>query len=94
MASVSAKFKDDFDYWSAAKIESGEFSVQDMAELKNMVRKDLTEGPDQLREGLTVITAAGVEVPAMIDDHKERYQLWGDFFASECAQMRRWRLAA
>lgn len=66
-----------------------------MAEFKDMLRRDLTPGPDQLREGLTFIIAAGVEVPATIDDHEERYRAWADFFEIEAAAINeKARLAA
>ena len=87
MARVSATFKDNFDFWSGQKIRMGDFTQAEMAELKGMIRQDLTEGPDQLRQGLTVITAAGVAVPALIDDAAERYALWDGFFAAECAEI-------
>lgn len=55
---------------------------------KEMLRRDLAPGPDQLREGLTVILESGVEIPATIDDHEERYQLWSNYFANEAALIR------
>ena len=83
MATVTKKFRDNYENWIANKMAAGEFSQQEAAELKEMIRKDLTEGPDQLREGLEIITAAGVTMPATIDDHLERYRLWDSFFESE-----------
>ncbi len=88
MATVTRKFRDDFDLWAADRIARGEFTEPDMAEFKDMLRRDLTPGPDQLREGLAVIIAAGVEVSACIDDHEERYRLWADFFAAEAEAIR------
>lgn len=88
MATVTRKFRDDFDLWAADRLAKGEFSESEMAELKDMLRRDLEPGPDQLRAGLTVIVAAGVEVPAAIDDHEERYRLWADFFAAEAEAIR------
>ena len=88
MARVTARFKDNYECWSAHKVKTGQFTQDEMTELKGMIRKDLVEGPDQIRQGLTIITAAGVEVPAMIDDHEERYRLWDRFFAEECAAIR------
>lgn len=88
MAKVSAKFKGDFEFWAEQKIKAGHFTTAEMDELKVMIRKDLTEGPDQLRQGVEVITAAGVAMPATIDDHQERYRLWGSFFDSECQEIR------
>lgn len=88
MATVTRKFRDDFDTWAADRLAKGEFSPADMAEFKDMLRRDLTPGPDQLREGLTIIIAAGVEVPATIDDHERRYQLWADYFSVEAEAIR------
>lgn len=88
MATVSRKFRDDFETWAADRIARGEFTEADMAEFRAMLRRDLTPGPDQLREGLTVIVAAGIEVPAAIDDHEERYRMWSDFFAAEAGAIR------
>lgn len=89
MATVTRKFRDDFECWAADRLAKGEFTEGDMAEFKEMLRRDLVPGPDQLREGLTVIIASGVEVAATIDDHEERYRLWADFFAVEAEAIRR-----
>lgn len=83
MATVTRKFRDDFECWAADRLAKGEFTEVDMAEFKDLLRRDLAPGPDQLRAGLTVIIAAGVEVPATIDDHEERYRLWADYFSAE-----------
>lgn len=88
MATVSRKFRDDFECWAADRIARGEFTPAAMDEFKDLLRRDLTPGPDQLREGLTVIVAAGVEVPATIDDHEERYRLWADYFSVEAEAIR------
>lgn len=88
MATVTRKFRDDFDAWAADRLAKGEFTETDMAEFKDLLRRDLAPGPDQLRDGLTVIIAAGLEVPAAIDDHEERYRLWGDYFAVEAEAIR------
>lgn len=88
MATVTRKFRDDFDAWAANRIASGEFSQEEMADFKEMLRRDLAPGPDQLRAGQTVIIAAGVEIPATVDDPEERYRLWADFFAVEAESIR------
>lgn len=88
MTTVTRKFRDDFDAWAADRLAKGEFTPTDMAEFKDLLRRDLTPGPDQLRAGLTVIIAAGVEVHATIDDHERRYELWADFFATEAEASR------
>ncbi len=88
MAIVTRKFRDDFETWATDRLAKGEFTPTDMEEFKEMLRHDLTPGPDQLREGLTIIIAAGVEVPASIDDHEERYRYWSEFFAIEAEAIR------
>lgn len=87
MATVTKKFRDDFECWASDRLTRGEFTQADMDEFKEMLRRDLTPGPDQLRVGLHVFNAAGVEVPAAIDDHEERYRVWANFFAAEAAQI-------
>ena len=95
MATVTKKFRDNYEFWIAHKLATAQFSADEAAELKGMIRKDLTEGPDQLRAGVSVIIAAGVEMPASIDDHLERYRLWDEFFEVECDEIRdEMRLAA
>jgi hypothetical protein len=88
MATVTRKFRDDFDCWAADRLARGQFTPAEMEEFRDLLRRDLAPGPDQLREGLTVIIAAGVEVPATIDDHNERYRMWGDYFAAEAEAIR------
>lgn len=88
MATVTRKFRDDFDTWAADRLTRGHFTETDMAEFKDMLRRDLIPGTDQLRAGLKVIIANGVEVPATIDDHEERYQLWSEYFAVESEAIR------
>lgn len=88
MATVTRKFRDDFECWAADRLARGEFTEADMAEFKDLLRRDLAPGPDLLREGQMVIIAAGVEVPATIDDHEERYRLWADYFAVEAESIR------
>ena len=77
MAKVTKEFMENYDFWIARKIQRGEFTQSEADELKVMIRKDLTEGPDQLRNG-----------PPVIDDHEERYRQWDAFFAAECKEMR------
>jgi hypothetical protein len=83
MATVTRKFRDDFDTWAADRLSKGYFTEAEMLDFKDMLRRDLAPGPDQLRSGLTVIIAAGVEIPATIDSNEERHQLWSDYFAAE-----------
>jgi hypothetical protein len=88
MATVTRKFRDDFDTWAADRLVKGEFTLAEMSEFKDLLRRDLAPGPDLLRDGMTVIIAAGVEVSATIDDHEERYRLWSEFFAVEAESIR------
>ena len=83
MATVTRKFRDDFDAWAANRTETGEWSEADIEKFKVMLRHDLAPGEDQLRAGLKIILTAGVEMPATINDHDERYRLWADYFAAE-----------
>lgn len=94
MATVTRTFKEQFDIWAARKIANGDFTVESMEELKSMLRKDFTPGPDQLRDGLEVITHAGVAIPATIDDHEERYRVWDTYFTSENAEYEKARKSA
>jgi hypothetical protein len=88
MAIVTRKFREDFDTWAADRLAKGEFTPADVTKFKDMLRRDLAPGPDQLRAGYTVIIAVGVEVPAAIDDHEERYRVWSEFFATEADAIR------
>lgn len=88
MATVTRKFRDDFECWAADRLAKGVFTPAEMDEFRDMLRRDLVPGPDQLRAGYTVIIASGVEIPAAIDDHEERYRRWADFFAIEAESIR------
>ena len=92
---VTKQFRDDFETWSANALKWGDFTRDDMAEFKEMLRQDMQPGPDQLREGLEIINAAGVTVPAIIDNYEDRIKCWTNYFAA-CAQQIRdgWRKAA
>lgn len=87
MATVTRKFKDDFDTWAAHRIEAGDWTPAEMEEFMGAIRQDLARGPDLLRAGL-VVTVGGAEVPAAIDDHEERYRLWADYFSIEAEAIR------
>lgn len=87
MATVTRKFKDDFDTWAAHRIEAGDWTPAEMEEFRGTLRHDLAPGPDLLRAGLVVIVG-GVEIPAAIDDHEERYHLWAEYFDSEVEAIR------
>lgn len=42
MATVTRKFRDDFDCWAADRLAKGEFTPADMAEFKDLLRRVLT----------------------------------------------------
>ncbi|MFT3960511.1 hypothetical protein [Propionivibrio sp.] len=88
MATVTKKFRDDFEIWAGHRIAIGQWTQAEIADFKAMLRTDLEPGPDRLRVGVKVILATGVEVLAAIDDHEERYRLWADFFAAEAEAIR------
>lgn len=83
MATVTRKFKDDFDTWASDRIAAGQFTKDEMEELKGMLRIDFAPGPDQLRAGYTFLNEKGIVIPATIDDHEERYRVWSEYFAEE-----------
>lgn len=85
MAIVSKKFRDDFNTWAAYRTAKGDWTESEIDEFKETLRADLAPGPDHLRAGLSVTLAAGVMMPATIDDHVERYQMWSDYFDCEAA---------
>ena len=98
MARVSKKFNENFETWAADRTNPNSprcwFSADEMAEFKVMLRRDLEPGPDQLRAGVKIIIAEGVEIPAAIDDHEERYRLWDEYFADEAELIRHHQRAA
>ena len=83
MATVTKEFRADFEKWSAAKIRDGEFTPEEIVGLKDLIRKDLAPGPDQIRKGMMVTTEDGRRVHFTIDDHEERASLWTTFFRDE-----------
>lgn len=82
MATVTRKFKDDFDTWAAHRIATGGWTPAEMEDFRGAIRQDLAPGPDLLRAGLVVIVG-DVEITAAIDDHEVRYRMWADYFAAE-----------
>ncbi len=94
MATVSRRFRDNFETFSAHRIATGEFTVEDVAELKRLIKIDLEPGPDQLRNECFFLNAAGVKIPATIDDHEERYRYWAEFFEAEVGDIELQRKAA
>lgn len=88
MATVTRKFRDDFEVFAAHRIASGQWTEAEMASFKDMLRQDLAPGPDQLRAGVMIAIADGVTISAAIDDHEERYRLWAEFFAAEAEAIR------
>lgn len=94
MATVSRRFRDNFETFSAHRIATGEFTADDVAELKRLIQIDLAPGPDQLRQECFFLNADGVKIPATIDDHEERYRYWAEFFEAEVADIELQRKAA
>jgi HSP20 family molecular chaperone IbpA len=94
MATVSRRFRDNFETFSAHRIATGEFTAEDVAELKRLIQIDLTPGPDQLRKEVFFLNASGVKIPATIDDHEERYRYWAEFFGAEVEDIELQRKAA
>lgn len=80
---VSRQFRDNLEKWSAHRIATGQWTAEEIEGLREMLRTEIRPGPDQFRQGVTVLTRCGVAIPATIDDHEERYRLWDDFFADE-----------
>ena len=74
MTTVTKKFKNDFEAWTARKMATGDFTTGDVEELRALLQADLADGPDKLREGA-----------AAIHDPRERHRLWSEFFARENA---------
>lgn len=93
MAKATRQFRDNFESWAQNKIDAGHFTLAEIEELRALIRKDLTHGPDQLRGECEFLTAAGVMIPSVIDDHEERYRLWDSFFAAELAEYTTNRMA-
>jgi len=83
MATVTRRFRDNFEAFAAHRVASGEFTAEEMEGLRDLVRKDLQPGPDQIRGAVDCLEIAGVKVPATIDDVEDRYRLWDEFFAAE-----------
>ena len=84
---VTKQFRDNFEFWADHKVHYKDFTREEIEELKVLLRKDFTPGPDQLREGLSFLTSQGI-VPATIDDNLERYRIWDAYFADEVRQMK------
>lgn len=92
---VTKQFKEDFDVWANDVLSSGEFTNDDMEELKTLLRKDFQPGPDHLRDCYELIIAGGAKVPAAIDNYEDRIKAWTDFFSVCANEIRnRYRRAA
>jgi hypothetical protein len=83
MATVSKRFRDNFETFAAHRIETGQFTRAEVDELKALIKIDLTPGPDQLRKEVFYLNSKGVKIPATIDDHEDRYRYWDEFFEEE-----------
>ncbi len=87
MATVTKQFRNNFEAWAQCKIDACHFTLAEIEELRGMIRKDLTPGPDQLRGECEYFDAQGIAHPATIDDHEERYRVWDAFFAADLADL-------
>ena len=85
---VTKQFKDDFDTWAEDRLRNGDFTAEEMDEMKSMIRIELKPGPDQLRQGVEAINAAGVVVPVTIDSNEERYKVWSNYFSAEAKDIK------
>lgn len=92
---VTKQFKDDFETWSANALKWGDFTAEDMAEFKEVLRTDMQPGADELRRGLEIINSAGVTVSAMIDNYEERIKRWAEYFENRAKFIRQgWKVDA
>jgi hypothetical protein len=80
---VSAAFRRNFEIFAEHRVSSGFFTDEEMEGLRELIRKDLRPGPDQIRAEVDCLEIAGVKIPATIDDVADRYRLWDEFFAAE-----------
>lgn len=87
MAKATRQFRDNFEAWAQHQLDACNYTLSEIEGLRGMIRKDITEGPDQLRGECVFLTSKGVKIPATIDDHEERYRLWDGFFAAELADI-------
>lgn len=87
MALVERRFRDNFEAWAAMRIAHGDLTEQDIAELRETIRMELTPGPDTVRAGVWVV-ADGHVISGQIDDRDERYRLWDEFFEAELEDAR------
>ena len=80
---VTREFRDNFELWAADVVASGEYTHADMDELKGMLRKEFTPGPDPFREA-----------PNNVDNYETRIRIWTIFFAEKAEVLRPKRKAA
>lgn len=77
---VTQKFMEDFKTWESDRLHWKDFTQSEMDGFKDLLRIELRPGPDQIRQGLTVIED-GKERSANIDDVEERIRMWSNYFA-------------
>ena len=82
MTNVNRQFFENFNRFEKDRLERGVFTAEEMAEYKDIIRKDLAYGPDRIRFGCAVFVG-GILQSGEILDHKERTKLWSDFFEEE-----------
>jgi hypothetical protein len=80
MATVTKKFRDDFELFCADRLARGHFTAPEIEELRRMIRQDLTPGPDTLRAEMVIKLDEKI-VPLAIDAVEDRYRLWAGFFS-------------
>lgn len=82
MTNVSRQFVENFKLFEKDRLERGVFTEDEMAEYKDIIRKDLAYGTDRIRFGCAVFVG-GILQSGEILDHKERTKLWSDYFEEE-----------
>ena len=86
---VTKQFKENFDLWAADVIACGDWTQEEMDEFKVLMRQyELADGPDRLRDTLVAYTPEGKEIPVAINDPKERYRHWDEYFAGRANDIR------
>jgi len=90
---VSVEFKQNFDIWSEEVLYQKTWSQEEMEGFKKILREsELADGPDLLRDQMVHYTPEGLEKPSAIDDPKERFRFWNQYFASEAQRIQSIRL--
>ena len=93
---VTKQFKEDYDYVTSYWVSSGEWTQQEVDGLRQLMRDyELADGTDRLRDDLVHYTPDGEEQPSAINDPKDRYALWENWFHAKANDIRKlYRMAA